>query len=130
MGRLYVPGDITVKSRNVLNKRKIRDLIGNRNRDLPAFSSMPHPTAPQCTPPYVHTHIILRKLFFRYGSRCGTMYRQQVGRRLILQYKVYLNVLNLFKQDFRLNVTYTFSFKITEYTSTLLLYLTSLLVLF
>jgi len=58
------------------------------------------------------------------------MYRQQVGRRLILQYKVYLNVLNLFKQDFRLNVTYTFSFKITEYTSTLLLYLTSLLVLF
>jgi len=56
--------------------------MGNRKRELPAFSSMPHPTAPQGTPLHVHTHIISRKLFFRYGSRCGIVHRRKVGRRL------------------------------------------------
>jgi len=53
--------------------------MGNRKRDLPAFSSVPHPTAPQRAPLYVHTHFILRKSFFRYGSRYGIMYRQKWG---------------------------------------------------
>lgn len=56
--------------------------MGIPNRDPPAFNSMPHPTAPQRTPLYVHTHILLRKLFFRHDSRYGIMYRQKVGRRL------------------------------------------------
>jgi hypothetical protein len=80
-----------------------------------------------CTYTYYITQIILQvwQPIWYYVSTEG---RPKFIGLSILQYKVSLNVLKLFKQDFHLNGIQKFSFKIMEYT--LFLYLTNLLVLF
>ena len=54
-----------------MSKKNSKDTIGNRNRDLPAFSAVPQPTAPPRAPVTLYSYSVFTK-----DTRCAVKSEQ------------------------------------------------------